>query len=100
MTATSGRGFGLYVKGDRISSVSDLHVGDLLLEHSPQFNADNTIIVSRELEDRVYVHFVNPNNWRQRWGQDFCIWDFDVEHGTTQLWRAVPTRPTVDDEDA
>jgi len=89
---STGRGFGNYSKGPRIATITNVHTGDLLLEHSAQFDADNTILVTRELDGRVWAHFVNSEDWTERWGEDFCIWDFNLAPGPhqIQLWRAVP----------
>lgn len=89
---TAGRGFGIYEKGSQIDSVDHLHVGDLLLEYSPRFDAENTVIITREFKERVWACFVDPTDWTQRRGSEFCIWDFDLEFGQSQLWRAVPKR--------
>lgn len=88
-----GRGFGKYVRGESISDFSGVHVGDLLLEHSNQFDADNTVIVSKDEfpenpQSRIWVHFVNPENWEEKWGEDFCIWGHELGK-SVELWRAV-----------
>jgi hypothetical protein len=90
-----GRGFGHYVKGEEISTLSGLHVGDLLLAHSNQFDADNTILVSRDYfpeapGSRIHAHFVNPRRASERAGSDFCIWGDELSQTSngTGLWRA------------
>jgi hypothetical protein len=94
--ATSkGRGFGNYVRGEEIHDFTNVHTGDLLLEHSNQFDADNTILVSKDEfpeapNSRIWAHFVNPEDWEERWGEDFCIWAHELGNKKTgiELWRA------------
>jgi hypothetical protein len=94
MDTPKGRGFGNYIKGERVTDMATLHTGDLLLEHSTQFDADNTVIVCKDEfpeapNSRVWVYFVNPDDWTERWGEDFCIWDHDLTTNR-EVYRAMP----------
>lgn len=105
MDTPKGRGFGNYIKGERITDIATIHTGDLLLVHSTQFDADNTVIVCKDEfpeapNSRVWVHFVNPDDWTERGGEDFCIWGRDLS--TDELYRAMPgsaevPRGTIED---
>jgi hypothetical protein len=84
---TTGRGFGAHVKGERITDITSAQTGALLLEHSRQFNTDNVILVTREFENRVWATFVDPFDWKRRDGQEFCIWQHDLDLNTIEIWR-------------
>jgi len=81
-----GRGFGTLQKGERITDLSALQLGHILLEYSTQFDAENTVKVVAILDGRVYVRFVNPENTDEFVGPEFCIWHWELE--STQLWFA------------
>lgn len=84
---SKGRGFGTHRKGEPIADIGCAQTGALLLEHSNQFDADNVLFVTREFAGRVWAVFVDPSDWTQRDGHEFCIWQHDIELGTVNLWR-------------
>ena len=86
---TAGRGFGEYRKGQAVTSIAELDTGALVLEYSPQFDAENTVFITRRTEDRAYGVFVSPDDWQERQGSEFCIWQHDICLGTLELWQAV-----------
>lgn len=91
----NGRGFGSHIKGERIRQISDLRVGDLVLEYSAQFHAENTVLITRHLGDRVYGVFVNPHDWTDRWGTEFCIWGFELCSDSDCCYWAVASPTTA-----
>jgi hypothetical protein len=86
----TGRGFGTYLKGPRIFDINTLHVGTLVLAYSARFNAENTIFITREFDQRVWGVFVAPDDWTNRQSHEFCIWDFELELRSIELWQAIP----------
>ncbi len=89
-----GRGFGALRKGARIIRTADLAIGEMLLEYSAQFDAENTIRITHQWEDRVWARFVDAKTSNVSMGQDFCIWGFEIESGAIELWRPIrPAKP-------
>jgi len=80
-TETKGRGFYKYIPGKKVESLSELKTGRIFLAHSNQFDADNTIRISRQDETGlnrpiVYARFYHPERgWD---GPEFSIWDHDL----------------------
>lgn len=78
-----GRGWGKFKKGEKISSLTDVKVGEIYLEHSNQFNSNNIIIITSGdttglNRDIAYASFVRPNNLKGR-EESFAIWGHDLE---------------------
>lgn len=87
-TKPTGSGFGVFVKGGRITSVSDVKVGDLLLTHSRQFNADNVMRVLSVESDKFYGSFVSPKSpLLPRLHDDgpICIWDWTIAQSDIEV---------------
>ena len=82
-----GRGFGSLAKGERITSMAQLHVGAIVLVYSPQFDAENTIRVTQSWDDRVYYRFVNPENPSESWSPEHSLFYFEL--GRDDVWLAV-----------
>jgi hypothetical protein len=79
----TGSGIGKFRKGEEIVSVSQLRVGDLLADFSPQFNAMNLMKVVEIAEDgsRFYGIFVDPvDTAKVRLPGDdrICVWNFEI----------------------
>lgn len=78
-----GRGWGDFKKGKRISdSAKNLKVGSLYLKHSPQFNSENIVLITKEdttglNRDIVYGSFVRPNDLKGK-EENFAIWGHDL----------------------
>jgi hypothetical protein len=86
-----GLGIGTFVKGEEITSIGQLRVGDLLADFSPQFNALNLMKVLEIVEDgsRVYGIFVDPaDTGRARLPGDdkFCLWSFEIGRSSVLHW--------------
>jgi len=82
-TKVRGSGVGNFVSGTEITTIAQLHVGDLAASFSPQFNALNLMRVTRITEDgsRAYGVFVNPHQpheLRLASDEEFCIWDHEI----------------------
>lgn len=78
-----GRGWGKFKKGEKISSLKDVKIGEIYLEHSNQFNSNNIIIITSGdttglNRDIVYASFVRPNNLKNI-EETFAIWGHDLE---------------------
>lgn len=78
-----GRGWGKFKKGEKVSSLKDIKVGGIYLEHNNQFNANNIILITSGdttglNRDIVYASFVRPNNLKGR-EETFAIWGHDLE---------------------
>ena len=85
-----GRGWGKFKKGEKISSLKDVKVGELYLDHSNQFNSNNIILITSGdttglNRDIVYASFVRPNNLKGR-EETFAIWGHDLE-GKIDLYK-------------
>jgi hypothetical protein len=82
---SKGRGFGSLAKGEFVTDIGSLSVGDVLLEHCEQFGADNTIRVTRTWtdfrKDRVWAQFVDANDTDDVLGAEFCIWRWEMAKG-------------------
>lgn len=82
----TGSGWGKYVAGRRITKVWQVKVGDILLEHSRQFHANNIVRVTQtrfpvDTGTRFYCRFVDPDNHaKPRRGDDheMCIWQAEI----------------------
>lgn len=94
----SGSGFGPFAKGAPVRSISEVSVGDLLLEYSPRFDAENVLRVTQVgnafHKGIFYARFVDPidpEHLRQNaypWG--FALYEFELRMNDPLLWRAVP----------
>ena len=85
-----GRGWGKFKKGEKISSLKDVKVGELYLDHSNQFNSNNIILITSGdttglNRDIVYASFVRPENLNGR-EETFAIWGHDLE-GKIDLYK-------------
>jgi hypothetical protein len=85
-----GRGWGKFKKGEKISSLKDVKVGELYLDHSNLFNSNNIILITSGdttglNRDIVYASFVRPNNLKGR-EETFAIWGHDLE-GKIDLYK-------------
>lgn len=85
-----GRGWGNFKKGEKISSLKDIKVGELYLDYNIFFNSKNIILITSGdatglNRDIVYASFVRPNNLKGR-EETFAIWDFDLE-GKIDLYK-------------
>lgn len=88
-------------QGEQVTRLADLKVGDILLELSYQFRAQNLVRITRldDLKGRepgtiVYGMFVDPDDTsRRRMGGDheFAIWDFELRGPQRHYFRAVPS---------
>ena len=94
-SAPGGSGFGPYSKGEQITDISNLCVGDLLLEHSVQFNANNVVRVTHvdPHRDIFYGTFEDPETeFELRIGatpDGFAVWGFEmIDGGSVRLWKA------------
>ena len=80
-----GRGWSNFKKGKRVRDVKDLKVGEMYLNHSPQFNANNIVLITSGdrtplKRDIVYGTWVNPLNLEPYPdGDEFAIWGFQLD---------------------
>ncbi len=85
-----------WVLGALVASLADLKVGDVLLEVSDQFDAQNLMTVTRVGNDInppaeiVYGRFVDPkdvHSQRANGDHEFAVWDFMLgEHWQRTLY--------------
>jgi hypothetical protein len=85
-----GRGWGEFKKGEKISSLKDIKVGELYLDYNNFFNSKNIILITSGdttglNRDIVYASFVRPNNLKNR-EETFAIWGHDLE-GKIDLYK-------------
>lgn len=90
---SSGSGWGSYTQGKEITSIHDLKVGGVYLDHSLQFDAKNIVKITKiklavpdpSADDYLaYMHFVDPNDFkkaRQGGDKEFAVWDHDLGQG-------------------
>ena len=72
--------------------IKDLKTGHIFLEHSKQFNADNTIIITGQDEtglnrEIVYASFYNPETGGKGSVIPFAIWGHELNN--VELWVAL-----------
>lgn len=82
-----GRGFGNLTKGERITRIAELSVGCVVLTYSHDSDAGNTLRVTRWWSDKFWGCWVNPLDPTERWGDEFCRWEFELGHD--DYWLAV-----------
>ncbi|MFP3637582.1 hypothetical protein [Paraburkholderia sp. SIMBA_054] len=85
-------------QGDRLTSLSDVKVGDVLLNISDQFDAQNLVRITRTGNDIVsrdeiaYGVFCDPvdvANTRARGDLEFSIWSFELQGTRQAYYRAI-----------
>jgi len=76
----AGSGWGDLISDYEITDTSEFEVGDIILEHSNQFNARNVVKITRtEGQNKAYGVFINPKNHKKLRlpnDKEFVIWDF------------------------
>jgi hypothetical protein len=90
-TKPKGRDFFDYTKGAQVTSIKDLKTGHIFLQHSKQFNAENTIMVisqdttplNREI---VYATYYNPETG-EKGPEQFAIWGWELKD--RDMWVAL-----------
>jgi hypothetical protein len=89
----TGSAIGNFIEGEAVTSIAQVKVNDLLIEHSPQFDALNLCRITRVADDgsRFYALHVDPEDSRRARlysTGEFCVWNFQVGQ-TYILHRAV-----------
>lgn len=92
--------------GDRVTSVSELKVGDIVLNDSLQFDAHNLCRITRfdgflnPPRDLCYAIFVDPTDTAKlRVGGDreFVIWGWELTGERNVFYRVTPKLETAPD---
>lgn len=77
-----GRGFFGLTKGEKIEDINEIKIGDILLGHSNQFNADNTYKIINKREHGTVVRFDmvywNPIENERIGNEEMSIGDLDL----------------------
>lgn len=77
-----GRGFFGLTKGKKIEDISEIKVGDIILGHSNQFNADNTYKIINKREHGTVIRFDmvywNPIENERIGNEEMSIGDLDL----------------------
>lgn len=78
----TGRGFFGRKKGEKITLLTEIRIGDILLKYSPQFNAENTYLVTDRRQYGETVRFdliyYNPITKERIGAEDMSMTDYDL----------------------
>jgi hypothetical protein len=90
-----GRGFYGLSKGAQITDLAALQVGDIILAHSLQFNAENTLQITDKQQYGKSTHltaiYFDPVNNCRAGKEEVGLWNVDLLTGRCRYYR--PEKP-------
>jgi len=96
-----GRDTGRWTRGEKITSMTDIEVGDVLYEVSHQWSADNLIRVtgrSTVHADSFYARHLNAD--LSSAGHEWLLWAFEHKRGGFEVYKVVADPNYVENADA